>query len=43
MRWGQVTAAAADADGNLFVFRRAQPPILRLNAQGEFTEGLAKA
>jgi imidazolonepropionase-like amidohydrolase len=42
MRWGQVTAAAADADGNLFVFRRAQPPILRLNAQGEFSRGFGE-
>jgi sugar lactone lactonase YvrE len=42
MRWGQVTAAAADGDGNLFVFRRAQPPILRLNAQGEFTRGFGE-
>jgi imidazolonepropionase-like amidohydrolase len=41
MRWGEVTAAAADTDGNLFVFRRAQPPILRFNERGEFTRGFA--
>jgi imidazolonepropionase-like amidohydrolase/sugar lactone lactonase YvrE len=42
MPWGQVTAAAADADGNLYVFRRAQPPILQLNARGEFTRGFGE-
>ena len=42
MRWGQVTAATADADGNLYVFRRAQPPILKLDAQGVFTRGFGE-
>jgi imidazolonepropionase-like amidohydrolase len=42
MAWAQVTAASADADGNLFVFRRAQPPILQLNASGEFVRGLGE-
>ena len=42
MQWGQVTAAAADTDGNLFVFRRAQPPILKLSPKGEFTQGFGE-
>jgi len=42
MRWGQVTAAAADAAGNLFVFRRAQPPILELGPNGEFVRGFGE-
>jgi len=42
MRWGQVTASAADADGNLYVFRRAQPPILQLNPKGELTRGFGE-
>jgi sugar lactone lactonase YvrE len=42
MKWGQVTAAAADADGNLFVFRRAQPLILALTATGGFIRGFGE-
>jgi imidazolonepropionase-like amidohydrolase len=42
MAWAQVTAASTDADGNLFVFRRAQPPILQLNAQNEFVQGFGE-
>jgi len=40
MTWGAVTSASTDADGNLYVFRRAQPPILKLNARGEFVRSL---
>ena len=37
MAWGAVTSAAADASGNLYVFRRAEPPILKLDASGALT------
>jgi imidazolonepropionase-like amidohydrolase len=42
MKWGQVTASASDAEGNLFVFRRAQPPILELSADGSFRHGFGE-
>jgi imidazolonepropionase-like amidohydrolase/sugar lactone lactonase YvrE len=34
MAWGAVTSAAPDGSGNLYVFRRAEPPILKLDASG---------
>jgi DNA-binding beta-propeller fold protein YncE len=37
MTWGAVTAAAPDASGNLYVFRRAEPPILKLDPSGALT------
>jgi DNA-binding beta-propeller fold protein YncE len=38
MAWGAVTSAAPDANGNLYVFRRAEPPILKLDASGALTK-----
>ena len=32
MSWGPTTSASTDAAGNVYVFRRAQPPILKLDA-----------
>jgi imidazolonepropionase-like amidohydrolase/sugar lactone lactonase YvrE len=42
MAWGAVTSASTDADGNVYIFRRAQPPILKLNAHGEFVRSLGE-
>jgi DNA-binding beta-propeller fold protein YncE len=42
MTWGAVTSAAPDANGNLYVFRRAEPPILRLDASGALTGTLGE-
>jgi sugar lactone lactonase YvrE len=38
---GNVTAAYPDASGRVFVFRRAEPPILELEASGAFVRSLA--
>jgi DNA-binding beta-propeller fold protein YncE len=43
MMWGQVTSASTDADGNVYAFRRAQPPILKLSAGGEFVQNFGEA
>jgi imidazolonepropionase-like amidohydrolase len=41
MEWGSVTAASSDGDGNVYVFRRAEPPILELDRNGTFVRSLA--
>ena len=38
---GAVTAAYPDANGRVFVFRRAEPPILELEASGAFLRSFA--
>lgn len=38
---GSVTAAYPDVDGGVFVFRRAEPPILELEASGAFVRSFA--
>jgi sugar lactone lactonase YvrE len=39
---GAVTAAYPDVNGRVFVFRRAEPPILELEASGAFVRSLAE-
>jgi len=44
MAWGQVISVDVDADGNIVVFRRAEPPILKFDPSGKlvgsFGEGV---
>jgi DNA-binding beta-propeller fold protein YncE len=40
MQWGSVTSASTDGDGNVYVFRRSQPPILELDKNGSYLRGL---
>jgi hypothetical protein len=40
--WGTVTAAATDVHGDLYVFRRNDPPILKLSADGVFHRALGE-
>jgi imidazolonepropionase-like amidohydrolase/streptogramin lyase len=42
MAWGNVTSASADASGNLYVFRRGEPPILKLDRNGVFARSLGE-
>jgi sugar lactone lactonase YvrE len=37
-----VVSAAADADGNVYAFRRADPPIVKLDRNGGFVHSLAE-
>src|SRR5579863_5812737 len=36
MQWGQVISVKPDAQGNLWVFHRSEPPILEFDASGKF-------
>ncbi len=38
MEWGQVISVDADAEGNLYVFHRAEPPILKFDPSGKLLE-----
>jgi hypothetical protein len=40
MQLGAVTAASADADGNVYVFQRREPPVLKLDRSGSFLRSL---
>jgi imidazolonepropionase-like amidohydrolase/sugar lactone lactonase YvrE len=42
MPWGSVSGVTADATGNVYVFRRAEPPILQFDAKGAFVRSLAE-
>ena len=38
MEWAQVISVDADAEGNLYVFHRAEPPILKFDPSGKLLE-----
>lgn len=42
MAWGSVSGVATNAQGDVFVFRRAEPPILQLNRSGAFVRTLGE-
>ena len=40
MQWGAVTSASSDVDGNVYVFRRGDPPILKFDGHGSLVKSL---
>lgn len=42
MEWGGVISVDMDADGNIVVFRRAEPPILKFDPSGKMLAGMAE-
>lgn len=42
MEWGGVISVDMDADGNIVVFRRAEPPILKFDSSGKMLAGMAE-
>ena len=41
MAWGSVSGVATDAQGNVYVFRRAEPPVLQFDRNGALVRTLA--
>ena len=39
--WGAPSSAAPDGTGNVYVFRRSEPPVLQFDAKGAFVRSLA--
>ena len=42
MQWGAVISVDPDAAGNMWVFHRAQPPLLQFDASGKFLKSLGE-
>lgn len=42
MEWGGVISVDRDGDGNIVVFRRAEPPILKFTPAGKFLGGMSE-
>ena len=42
IHWGQVIGANPDAAGNLWVFHRAEPPLLQFDASGKLLQTLGQ-
>jgi hypothetical protein len=41
MHWEAVTSASTDGDGNVYVFRRSEPPILKFDKNRSYVRSLA--
>jgi imidazolonepropionase-like amidohydrolase/streptogramin lyase len=41
-QWGAPSSATPDAAGNVYVFRRSEPPVLQFDAKGGFVRSLAE-
>lgn len=42
VKWGQVISVDGDADGNVWVFHRGEPPLLKFDSSGKFLKSIGQ-